>query len=65
MVIDVAVMDADWRREVRAEVVERVLAAMAAACGLEKPSPAWWVTFRVIEEGSWGGRRPIPHMRFA
>lgn len=54
MVIDVAVMDGDWRREVRAEVVERVLAAMAEACGLSKPSPAWWVNFRVIDEGSWG-----------
>jgi phenylpyruvate tautomerase PptA (4-oxalocrotonate tautomerase family) len=54
MVIDVAVMDADWRREVRAQVIERVLAAMADACGLDKPSPAWWVNFRVIDEGSWG-----------
>jgi hypothetical protein len=39
---------------VRAEVIERVLAALAAACGLEKSSPAWWVNFRVIDEGSWG-----------
>ncbi|WP_406130589.1 4-oxalocrotonate tautomerase family protein [Streptomyces sp. NBC_00989] len=54
MVIDVAVMDGDWRREVRAEVIERVLAAMAEACGLAAPSPAWWVNFRVIDEGSWG-----------
>jgi phenylpyruvate tautomerase PptA (4-oxalocrotonate tautomerase family) len=54
MVIDVAVMDGDWRREVRAEVVERVLAAMTEACGLTEPSPAWWVNFRVIDEGSWG-----------
>ncbi|MDV9169417.1 tautomerase enzyme [Streptomyces sp. W16] len=54
MVIDVAVMDGDWRREVRAEVIERVLAAMAEACGLPAPSPAWWVNFRVIDEGSWG-----------
>jgi hypothetical protein len=54
MVIDVAVMDADWRGEVRSEVVERVLAAMAGACGLGKPSPAWWVNFRTIDEGSWG-----------
>ncbi|MCX5240536.1 tautomerase family protein [Streptomyces prunicolor] len=54
MVIDVAVMDGDWRREVRAEVIERVLAAMAEACGLPEPSPAWWVNFRVIDEGSWG-----------
>ncbi|MEV0937410.1 tautomerase family protein [Streptomyces phaeochromogenes] len=54
MVIDVAVMDGDWRREVRAEVIERVLASMAEACGLPEPSPAWWVNFRVIDEGSWG-----------
>ncbi|MFD6168215.1 tautomerase family protein [Streptomyces coeruleorubidus] len=56
MVIDVTVMDGDWREEVRAEVIERVLAAMADACGLPEPSPAWWVTFRVIDEGSWGSR---------
>ncbi|WP_234439748.1 hypothetical protein [Streptomyces bicolor] len=54
MVIDVAVMDAAWQPGVRAEVIERVLAALAAACGMERPSPSWWVNFRVIEEGSWG-----------
>ncbi|MFF4572043.1 hypothetical protein [Streptomyces sp. NPDC001410] len=54
MVIDVAVMDGDWRREVRVEVIERILAALARACGLPEPSPAWWVNFRVVEEGSWG-----------
>ncbi|MDF3141940.1 MULTISPECIES: tautomerase enzyme [unclassified Streptomyces] len=54
MVIDVAVMDAAWQPDVRAEVIERVLAALAAACGTEKPSPTWWVNFRVIDEGSWG-----------
>jgi phenylpyruvate tautomerase PptA (4-oxalocrotonate tautomerase family) len=54
MVIDVAVMDADWRQEVRNEVIERILAAMADACGLEKPAPSWWVNFRTIDEGSWG-----------
>ncbi len=47
-------MEGDGRREVRAEVIERGLAAPAAACGREKPSPAWWVTFRTIDEGSWG-----------
>ncbi|WP_340384369.1 tautomerase enzyme [Streptomyces sp. SS7] len=56
MVIDVAVMDGDWRRDVRAEVIERLLAALAEACGLPEPSPAWWVNFRVVEEGSWGSR---------
>ncbi|MEV0219185.1 tautomerase enzyme [Streptomyces sp. NPDC050704] len=54
MVIDIAVMDAAWQPNVRAQVIERVLAALAAACGLAKPSPAWWVNFRVINEGSWG-----------
>ena len=54
MVIDVAVMDGDWRRGVRAEVIERVLSALAEACGLQEPSPTWWVNFRVIDEGSWG-----------
>ncbi|MEH0474785.1 tautomerase enzyme [Streptomyces sp. B21-097] len=54
MVIDVTVMDGDWRQEARTAVVERVLAAMADACGLPQPSPTWWVNFRVIDEGSWG-----------
>jgi phenylpyruvate tautomerase PptA (4-oxalocrotonate tautomerase family) len=54
IMIDIAVMDASWQREVRAEVIERVLAALATACGLDKPAPAWWVNFRVIDEGSWG-----------
>ncbi|MDX3523057.1 tautomerase enzyme [Streptomyces scabiei] len=59
MLIDVVVMDGDWRREVRAEVIERVLAAMAAACGVPEPSPTWWVTFRVVDEGSWGSGRGV------
>ncbi|GAA4325197.1 hypothetical protein GCM10023086_52130 [Streptomyces venetus] len=54
MVVDVAVMDAAWQADVRAQVIERILAALAAACGQDEPSPAWWVTFRVIDEGSWG-----------
>ncbi|MFJ1732759.1 4-oxalocrotonate tautomerase family protein [Streptomyces sp. NPDC088254] len=56
MVIDVAVMDGDWRQEVRAAVIERVLTATADACGLAEPPPGWWVNFRVIDEGSWGSR---------
>ncbi|MEV4682971.1 tautomerase family protein [Streptomyces kurssanovii] len=54
MVIDVAVMDGDWRQEVRTAVIERVLSALADACGLPQASPTWWVNFRVIDEGSWG-----------
>ena len=56
MVLDIAVMDGDWRDEVRRQVIERTLRAMADACGLEKPAPAWWANFRVIDEGSWGSR---------
>ncbi|WP_103538963.1 MULTISPECIES: tautomerase enzyme [unclassified Streptomyces] len=54
MVIDVAVMDGDWRQEVRTAVIERLLAAMADACGMAEPASAWWVNFRVIDEGGWG-----------
>jgi phenylpyruvate tautomerase PptA (4-oxalocrotonate tautomerase family) len=54
MVIDVAVMDGDWQQEVRTAVIERILAAMADASDMSKPSPTWWVNFRVIDEGSWG-----------
>ncbi len=54
--VDVAVMDADWPPPVRARVIANVLGALAAACGLASAPPAWWVTFRVIEEGSWGSR---------
>lgn len=54
--IDICVMDGAWPPEVRRQVIENTLAAMAAACGLDQPSPAWWVTFRVIDEGSWGSR---------
>lgn len=54
MHIDIAVMDADWNPKVRAEVIERILAAMAEACGTDAPAPTWWVNFRTIDEGSWG-----------
>ncbi|KQV54763.1 hypothetical protein [Caulobacter sp. Root342] len=56
MSIDVAVMDAAWPQPVREQVIRNILAAMAEACGLSEPAPAWWVMFRVIDEGSWGSR---------
>ncbi|MEV5174452.1 tautomerase enzyme [Streptomyces flaveolus] len=59
MVIDVTVMDGDLRQDVRAEVIKRVLAAMADACGLAEPPPTWWVTFRLIDEGRWGARGAV------
>ncbi|MFD5341054.1 tautomerase enzyme [Streptomyces hawaiiensis] len=58
-VMDVTVMDGDWSQEVRTEVIQRALVAMPDACGLAEPSPAWWVTFRVIDEGSWGSRGTV------
>lgn len=54
--LDVCVMDGAWPAAVRAPVITGLLAAMAEACGLARPSPTWWVTFRVIDEGSWGSR---------
>jgi len=54
--IDICVMDAAWPQSVRKQVIENVLAAMARACRQSEPSPAWWVTFRIIDDGSWGSR---------
>lgn len=59
MVIDIAVMDGDWRKEVRAEVIRRIFTALTEASGLPAPSPTWWVNFRVIDEGSWGSRGDV------
>jgi phenylpyruvate tautomerase PptA (4-oxalocrotonate tautomerase family) len=53
MMIDIAVMDAHWDKPTRAKVIEGILATMTDACGLDSPSPAWWVNFRVIDDGSW------------
>ncbi len=57
--IDICVMDAAWPRTGRKQVTENVLAAMAKGCGLPKPSPGWWTTFRTIDEGSWGSRGSV------
>ncbi|MBR0828104.1 tautomerase enzyme [Bradyrhizobium manausense] len=54
--INVAVMNAAWPADVRAQVIRNLLARLAEACGMEKPSPTWWVNFGIIEEGSWGSR---------
>lgn len=54
--INVAVMNAAWPADVRAQVIRNVLARLAEACGMERPSPTWWVNFQIIEEGSWGSR---------
>lgn len=59
MVVDVAVMDCCWTREDRATAIRGLLSAMADACGMDAPSPTWWVNFRIIEEGSWGSRGAV------
>lgn len=57
--IDVCVMDAAWPKSLRKQVIENALAAMTKACGQTQPSPGWWVTFRVIDDGSWGSRGSV------
>lgn len=56
MVVDVRVMDGDWPASVRSVVIANILQALASALEVDAPSPAWWVLFSVIEEGSWGSR---------
>jgi len=41
MVIDVVAMDCCWTREDRATVIRNIHAALADACGMKAPSPAW------------------------
>src|SRR5580765_6194520 len=54
MTVNIAVMDAAWPAEVRERVIRGVLARLAEACDRPEPSATWWVTFQVIDEGSWG-----------
>ncbi|MDP9962908.1 phenylpyruvate tautomerase PptA (4-oxalocrotonate tautomerase family) [Variovorax paradoxus] len=56
---DICVMDAAWPLPARKQVTENVLAAMTKACAMDQPSPAWWTTFRTIDEGSWGSRGSV------
>ena len=56
MMIDVVAMDCCWTREDRATVIRNIQTALADALGMKAPSPAWWINFRIIEEGSWGSR---------
>ena len=56
MTVNIAVMNAAWPAEVRERVIRGILARLAEACDLPRPSPTWWVTFQIIDEGSWGSR---------
>lgn len=57
--VDICVMNAAWSAAVRRQVIDNVLAAMANSCSMAVPSPAWWASFRVIDEGSWGARGSV------
>jgi hypothetical protein len=54
--IDLAVMDGYWPDTDRKQVFTNIYAALCAALKTDKPSPTWWINFRVIGEGSWGSR---------
>jgi phenylpyruvate tautomerase PptA (4-oxalocrotonate tautomerase family) len=54
--IDAIVMDGHWPDADRAAVIANMFAALCKALKVDAPSPAWWINFRVIEEGSWGSR---------
>lgn len=54
--VRIAVMNAAWPAEMRAEVIRNVLARLAEACGMQTPAPTWWVNVEIIDEGSWGSR---------
>ncbi|PTL84933.1 tautomerase enzyme [Vitiosangium sp. GDMCC 1.1324] len=56
MTVGIVVMNAAWPPDVRQRVIENVLRRLADACGMQAPSPTWWVQFQVIDEGSWGSR---------
>jgi phenylpyruvate tautomerase PptA (4-oxalocrotonate tautomerase family) len=45
-----------WPDADRAAVIANMFAALCKALKVDAPSPAWWINFRVIEEGSWGSR---------
>ena len=45
--------------EVRAVVIRNILAAMADALHIAKPSSTSRVTFRVLDEGSWSSRGDV------
>lgn len=54
--VNIRVMNAPWSPETRKQALVNVLNALAKACHQDIPSPSWWVTFEIIDEGSWGSR---------
>ncbi|PWR24153.1 tautomerase family protein [Zavarzinia aquatilis] len=56
---EIKVMAAAWPAEVRREVIRNILNGAAEVLGLPEPPPTWWVTFQIIDEGSWGSRGDV------
>ena len=56
VLVEIVVMDGHWPDTDRAQVIRNTYAALTAGLGCDKPPPGWWVTFQVIDEGSWGSR---------
>jgi phenylpyruvate tautomerase PptA (4-oxalocrotonate tautomerase family) len=54
--VDILVMAGDWPPERRAQAIRQTYSALCECLGMTTPSPAWWITFHVIDEGSWGAR---------
>jgi phenylpyruvate tautomerase PptA (4-oxalocrotonate tautomerase family) len=52
--VDITVMDGHWPPETRTAVIERTFAALTEALDVDAVPPTWWITFRTIDEGSWG-----------
>lgn len=54
--INILVMDGDWPNDVRKVVINNTFRSLTSILEVPEPSPAWWVSFQVIDEGSWGSR---------
>lgn len=57
--VNVLVMDGDWPNDARKQVLENILGSLTKVLRVPEPSPTWWVSFQVIEEGSWGSRGSV------
>ncbi|MFM9281998.1 hypothetical protein [Paenibacillus jiagnxiensis] len=54
--VNIIVMDGDWPKEIRNIVITNVYNSLISILEVQEPSPNWWVSFQVIEDGSWGSR---------
>ncbi len=59
MHINITVMDGDWPIKDRALIIKNVYQTLCETLDVDEPSPAWWITFHIIEEGSWGAKGSV------